>query len=95
MRAECKRPENAKALLTKAAQIARSLCPPSPSASYIGPIPAFMERRNERFRYQLQMVFSHRQERGRVLSELATALEALPLAKRVRWSIDVDPQDMS
>ena len=95
VRAECKRPENAKALLTKAAQIARSLCPPSQHAGYIGPIPAFLERRNERFRYQLQMVFSHRQERGRVLNELATALEALPLAKRVRWSIDVDPQDMS
>lgn len=95
VRAECKRPENAKALLTKAAQIARNLCPPSPEASYIGPIPAFLERRNERFRYQLQMVFSHRQTRSHVLNELATALDALPIAKRVRWSIDVDPQDMS
>ena len=94
LRAESKRADNAKALLTKAAQIARHLQPPSPECSYLGPIPAFMERRNDRFRYQLQLQFSHRQMRTQLLQQLVEALNKEALSKRVRWSIDVDPQDM-
>ncbi|HEY7773111.1 MAG TPA: primosomal protein N' [Marinagarivorans sp.] len=95
MRAESKRADNAKALLTKAAQIARRLQPPSPECSYLGPIPAFMERRNDRFRYQLQLQFTSRQVRGQLLAQLAHEIDQDALSKRVRWSIDVDPQDMS
>jgi primosomal protein N' (replication factor Y) len=95
VRAESKQPDNAKLLLTKAAQIARRLQPPSADCSYLGPIPAFMERRNERFRYQLQLQFSNRQIRGQLLGQLIQELNKDALSKRTRWSVDVDPLDMS
>ena len=95
IRAESKRAENAKALLTLAAHIAYSRFPPSQSCSYLGPIPAFMERRNDRFRYQLQIHCNNRQLRKQLLAQLITELNTHSLSQRVRWSVDVDPLDMS
>lgn len=94
LRAEAKKPECARELLTQAAKIARDIMPPSEACGYLGPIPAFMERRNDRFRFQLQMRFSHRQARASLLTPLIQKIDELALSKRVRWSIDVDPQDM-
>ena len=94
LRAEAKKPESARELLTQAAKIARTSMPPSEICHYLGPIPAFMERRNDRFRFQLQMRFNHRQARASLLAPLIQQIGQLPLSKRVRWSIDVDPQDM-
>lgn len=95
IRAESKRAENAKALLTLAAHIAYSRFPPSQNCSYLGPIPAFMERRNDRFRYQLQIHCNNRQLRKQLLAQLITELNTHSLSQRVRWSVDVDPLDMS
>lgn len=94
LRAEAKHPDSARSLLTHAAQLARDIMPPSDNCSYLGPIPAFMERRNDRFRFQLQLQFSNRQARSQLLKALILEVDKLPLSKRVRWSIDVDPQDM-
>ncbi len=94
LRAESTNAENAKALLTFALQTAQQLQPPSADASYLGPIPAFMERRNDHHRYQLQLHFSQRQLRATLLAPLLEAITQHTLSKRVRWSIDVDPLDM-
>ncbi|MDZ7925328.1 MAG: primosomal protein N' [Marinagarivorans sp.] len=94
LRAESTSADNAKALLTFALQTARQLQPPSADSSFLGPIPAFMERRNEHHRYQLQLHFSQRQLRAALLAPLLEAISAHTLSKRVRWSIDVDPLDM-
>ncbi len=59
----------------------------------LGPVPAPMERRAGRYRYQLLIQCA---ERGRLHHALATVipqLGTLNAAKRVRWSVDVDPVD--
>lgn len=94
LRAESKFPQKATDFLAFARQQAEHLSPPSPALNYLGPLPAFMEKRGDRFRYQLQINSAQRKPLQQLLAELARILEASPLAKSVRWSIDVDPQEM-
>lgn len=94
-RAESKRQENAIDFLKLVAQRARQLQPPTPSHRYLGPIPALQEKRNERFRFQLQLCFANRAELQMLLFNLIQELAKHALAQRTRWSIDVDPQDMA
>lgn len=59
-----------------------------------GPVPAPMQRRAGRFRAQLLL---HAQERAHLhpaLDHWQCHLPELPQARQVRWSIDVDPQDL-
>ena len=58
-----------------------------------GPLPAPMERRAGRFRYQLMLQSRHRKPLHQFLSRWAPQLQQLPAARKVRWSIDVDPYD--
>ena len=58
-----------------------------------GPIPATMERRAGRYRAQLVLQSSQRGELQRVLSTIVRQLETAKEARRVRWSVDVDPAD--
>ncbi len=94
LRAESKRAENARAFLQAALLLARQIHPPSPAMGYLGPLPAMLEKRNNRYRYQLQFSASQRRPLQALLQQLATQLENHALARRVRWSIDVDPQEM-
>lgn len=59
-----------------------------------GPIPAPMERRAGRLRFQLLIQANNRNLLKHVLGPWSRTLEQLPTAKKVRWSLDVDPQDM-
>lgn len=59
-----------------------------------GPLPAPMEKRANRFRQQLHLRARNRQELQPLLSWLCLQLEQLPSQRQVRWSVDVDPQDM-
>jgi len=59
-----------------------------------GPVPAPMERKAGRYRFQLLVQAGSRAELGKVLRTWARALEDVPSGRRVRWSLDVDPQDM-
>jgi len=95
IRAESKRAEVAVEFLRLARKIAEQLQEPSPFFSYLGPLPAMMEKRGDRFRYQLQLNSAQRKPLQHLLTQLARELESNALSKRVRWSIDVDPQDMS
>lgn len=94
IRAESKFPQKATDFLAFARQQAEQIAPPSPNLNYLGPLPAFMEKRGDRFRYQLQINSAQRKPLQLLLATLALTLEASPLAKAVRWSIDVDPQEM-
>jgi primosomal protein N' (replication factor Y) len=60
----------------------------------LGPAPAPMERRAGRYRAQLLLHADNHAPLQRLLSTWLPATEALPEAKRVRWSIDVDPVEM-
>jgi len=54
-----------------------------------------MERRGGRFRFQLQINTKSRVMLNKLLGEIGLRLESHPLNRKVRWAIDVDPQDMS
>jgi len=59
-----------------------------------GPLPAPMERRAGRYRAQLILQSKHRSALHAALRPWVLQLGKLKSANRVRWSIDVDPQDM-
>ncbi|HED33788.1 MAG TPA: primosomal protein N' [Gammaproteobacteria bacterium] len=59
-----------------------------------GPLPAPMERRAGRFRWQLIIVADERKTLHGALRHWIPEVAKLKSASRVRWSIDVDPQEM-
>jgi primosomal protein N' (replication factor Y) len=65
-----------------------------PDVRILGPVSAPMERRAGRYRAQL--LLQSRQRRGLhdMLTHLRAALEGSKAARRVRWSIDVDPIEL-
>jgi primosomal protein N' (replication factor Y) len=93
-RAESKRAENAVEFLQLARRLAQQIAPPSRHLSYLGPIPALMEKRQGRFRYQLQISCTNRKGLQELLSRLLQEVDQQALARRTRWSVDVDPMDM-
>lgn len=60
----------------------------------LGPVDAPMARRAGRYRAQLLLQSADRASLHALLGELRLALEADESARRVRWSIDVDPLDL-
>jgi primosomal protein N' (replication factor Y) (superfamily II helicase) len=95
LRAEDKNPERPVEFLKEALQLARGLSPSSPSLQYLGPLPALMEKRNDLYRFQLQVRSRHKAVLQQVLGPLISALEKSPLGRRLRWSLDVDPQELT
>jgi primosomal protein N' (replication factor Y) len=73
---------------------ARAAAPGSGGVTLLGPVPAPMERRAGRVRAQLLLEAVSRAPLHRWLGEWVPRLEALPAARQVRWSLDVDPQEM-
>jgi len=59
----------------------------------LGPLPAPMERRAGRYRAQLLLQSAERKPLQQLLKKLLGELDKLPEARRVRWSVDVDPVD--
>ena len=58
-----------------------------------GPMPASMERRAGRYRYQLMAQAQNRQTLHAVLRAALPEIARLKAARALRWSIDVDPVD--
>ena len=94
LRAETKRPEIALEFLKLARYEAEAIFPSSPQLNYLGPLPAMIERRGDRFRFQLQFNSAQRKPLQLLLTQLVEKLEANALSKRVRWAVDVDPSEM-
>ena len=59
-----------------------------------GPVSAPMEKRAGRYRLQLIIQSQNRQTMKKFLGPWIEGLDKLPEARKVRWSVDVDPQDM-
>lgn len=59
-----------------------------------GPLPAPMEKRANRYRQQLLLRSPQRADLQNLLSVLCLQLEQMNTQRNVRWSVDVDPQDM-
>lgn len=61
----------------------------------LGPIPAPLERKAGKFRFQLMIHAEKRSVLQHVLTQLIPKIFTLKESRQVRWSIDIDPQDMS
>ncbi len=60
----------------------------------LGPVEAPMLKRQGNYHYQLLIQANARQPLHKTLHLVTAFLEKSPLAKRVRWSLDVDPLEM-
>ncbi|MBL4712511.1 MAG: primosomal protein N' [Gammaproteobacteria bacterium] len=58
-----------------------------------GPLPAPMERRAGRYRFQLMLQSKQRKTLHQLINWWVPQLQQLTMARKVRWSIDVDPYD--
>lgn len=67
---------------------------PRTNIACLGPIPAFMEKRQGKYRWQLLIRSDDRKVLHGCLNTLVNYLEQDNKPKDVRWSLDVDPQEM-
>lgn len=94
LRAEAPSPDVAMNHLAAARETAQQLITESDlPVTVTGPLPAPMERRAGRYRAQLMLRSRDRASLQRLLTPLCLHLEGLKQSRRVRWSVDVDPQD--
>jgi primosomal protein N' (replication factor Y) len=59
-----------------------------------GPVPAPIEKRAGNHRMQLLVQMPDRRQLRKILDQWVPSLENLPGGRKVRWSLDIDPQDM-
>jgi primosomal protein N' (replication factor Y) len=59
-----------------------------------GPMPAFMARRAHFYRAQLQLQHPNRKRLQQLLQQLCARLDQHPGARKIRWSLDIDPQEL-
>lgn len=90
LRAEARQVEQANEFLAAAKQ---AIAADSPIERY-GPMPAPMPRRAGFQRTQLLLSATQRRALHGLLDRLMPQVHALPQARRVRWSLDVDPMDL-
>lgn len=64
------------------------------NVQFFGPLPAPMTKRANRYRAQLLLQSKHRKSLHYYLQKICHFGDRLPLGKKVKWSIDVDPNDM-
>ncbi len=92
LRSAAHREEDALAFLQRAAELVA--LEKSEYLRVLGPVNAPMARKAGRYRAQLLIQSSDRKTLHTRLAQLRPALEAEPAARKVRWSIDVDPIEL-
>jgi len=88
LRSDAHDKDDVRAFLNQAKQLF-----PSGEAMVYGPFPAMMERRSGRTRWYLLAQATTRPLLHRQLDNWVPQLQKLPASRKVRWSVDVDPQD--
>jgi primosomal protein N' (replication factor Y) len=63
-------------------------------ANLIGPLPSPLQRRAGQFRFQLLLLAPDRRSAQGAASRLVAAAEAMQARGGLKWSIDIDPQDL-
>lgn len=74
----------------------RNRCEPRlpAGARLIGPLPSPMQRRAGKYRSQLLLAAADRRGAQAAAGLLVANAEELPARRGLKWSIDVDPQDL-
>ena len=65
--------------------------PKSKDLSLAGPLPAIIEKKNNRFRQKLILISKEREPLHKKLSEIERFIAKSKLPRGLKWSIDVDP----
>lgn len=90
-RAEAKEADLAMQLLQ---QVAELLQQTASTVMILGPVPALMEKRAGRYRAQLLMRSANRASLHQLIDQQIEAVSKLKLARKGRWSIDIDPIEL-
>ena len=61
----------------------------------LGPTPSPLAKRAGKYRWQLLLQTQHRSLMQKLLTSAKPAIELLPNSKKVRWNLDIEPQDLS
>ena len=61
----------------------------------LGPTPAPLAKRAGKYRWQLLLQTQSRPTMQKLLSSAKPVIQMLPHAKKVRWTLDIEPQDLS
>ncbi|RQW79594.1 MAG: primosomal protein N', partial [Methylococcus sp.] len=91
-RADAADSETARDFLETLACLARGQT--MPTLHVLGPAPAPLGRKGNRHRWQLLLQSRQRAPLHALLQQLTVAVPDLPLARKVRWALDVDPIDL-
>lgn len=91
IRAEANRADLPDSFLRRSIDVAGSI--QQEGIEFWGPVPAVMQRKAGVHRFHLLIQSSSRQYLHKFLDQWLAELQKLPDAKKVRWSVDVDPQD--
>lgn len=91
IRSEATQAEDAMVLLKAMAELMQG----QSTVNVLGPMPAPMPRRAGRFRLQLILHAAERKNLHALLQHYRAELDALPQARKARWSLDIDPQDFT
>ncbi|AZL85842.1 primosomal protein N' [Aliivibrio salmonicida] len=94
-RAESNNNDNVEQFLRQVRDILESNPQYHDATPVLGPIPAPLARRAGKYRWQLLFQAPNRTVMQSMLRGAKTAIELLPLAKKVRWTLDIEPQDLS
>jgi primosomal protein N' (replication factor Y) len=90
LRAEAPHEADAGAFLRSA----KLVLPPAVGVEALGPAPATMARRAGHHRSQLLLQSASRAALHRCIAAWLPQVETLAEARRVRWSLDIDPADL-
>ena len=93
-RADAREPGPAHRFLDKVAAIARQHQRGCNNVELFGPVAAPMPRRAGKHRFQLLWQAASRTAMQHLLDAVVPRVDALPEARKVRWSVDVDAQEL-
>ena len=91
LRAEAKKPELTFEFLQKAGSYLRKT---APDLEIFGPFSAPIAKRAGLFRVQLLIQSTHRNSMRKYIENWLDYMGSMPQNRKIRWSIDVDPQEM-
>lgn len=92
LRADAFTKEQAMFFLKQVHQLAKNKS--LPNVNLLGPIPSLIERKAGRYRAQLLVQAPQRSALHGMLNYLINNIPTISSVRRVRWSLDVDPQEM-
>jgi primosomal protein N' (replication factor Y) len=83
--------QQAPQFLQQLSDLLRQLAPQDNHLWILGPVPALQAKRSGRFRWQLLIQHTSRKRLQNILSLARKNLPQIALAKKVKWTLDVDP----